>query len=132
MTRWPLLLLVLVASAFGLAACGGDDKNGSSDSPDKVLADTFGKDKDVKSGRLGVDVRIDTKGIPNLTQPVSLRLNGPFESTKPNELPNFNLTAEIEANGQTFSGGAIATDKAGYLNFMGQNYELSKELYDQF
>src|SRR5829696_1123800 len=113
MTRWPLLLLVLVASALGLAACGGDDSSGSSDSADKILADTFGKDKDVKSGRLGLNLDIATKGIPNLTQPVTLRLDGPFASTKPNELPQFALTAEIEANGQSFSGGAIATEDAG-------------------
>lgn len=132
MTRWPLLLCILLAFALGAAACGDDGEGGSSDSPDQILSETFGKDKDVKSGRLGLDVRIATKGIPSLTQPVSLRLSGPFASVGQDQLPKFALTAEIEANGQTFSGGATSTGDKGYLSFMGQNYQLGKELFDQF
>src|SRR3712207_7884114 len=82
MHRWPLLLLVLLACALGLVACGGDDSGGSSDSADQILQETFGEDKDVDSGRLGVNLDITTKGIPNLTQPVAMRLSGPFDSTK--------------------------------------------------
>jgi hypothetical protein len=131
MTRWPVLILVLLVSALGLAACG-DDSGGSGDSADAILQDTFSGDKDVKSGRLDVKLNIDAKGVAELTQPVAISLNGPFESTGGGSLPKFSLTADIDVNGQRLSGGAVSTGDAGFLLFQGQAYQLDKALYDQF
>jgi hypothetical protein len=131
MHRRPLTLLVLLAFALGIAACGGDD-GGGGDSPDEILAKTFGEDKDVKSGRIDLKLRINAKGVAQLQQPVSLGVNGPFASTKPNELPRFALSADLEVGGQQLSGGAVSTGDAGFLLFQGQAFELGKDLFEQF
>src|SRR4051812_20872327 len=98
MTRWPVLLLVLLVSALGVAACG-DDSGGSSDSADAILQDTFSGGKDVKSGRLDVKLNVDAKGVSGLTQPLAVALDGPFQSTGAGSLPEFSLNANIDVQG---------------------------------
>lgn len=131
MTRRPLVVLVVLACVPALVACG-DDKGGSSASAEAILKDTFGQNKDVKSGRLDVKLRIDTQNVPSITQPVSIGLSGPFASTGAASLPKFDLRADLDVNGQRLSGGAVSTGEQGFLLFQGQAYEMGKELYDQF
>lgn len=130
MSRWPILLLVLLASAFGLAACGGDD--GEDADPAAVLKETFGEGKEVKSGRLDLSLRINAKGIEQLDGPVTVALRGPFQSQGGNELPQFDFEAEINAGGQAFRAGAVSTGDKGFLRFQDQSYSVPDELYKQF
>jgi hypothetical protein len=126
--RLPLLLCLL-ACAFGAAACGGGDDDGD---VGRVLSDTFGKGKEVKSGRLGVTLKLDLKGIPQLAEPVSFELNGPFESTGKNQLPRFDFNLGVNGRGQSFEAGAVSTGDKGFLRFGGQAYAVSEALFKQF
>jgi len=130
MSRWPILLLVLLASALGLAACGGDD--GEDADPAAVLKETFGEGKSVKSGRLDLSLRINAKGIEQLNGPVTVALRGPFQSQGGNQLPQFDFEAEINAGGQAFRAGAVSTGDKGFLRFQDQAYSVPDELYKQF
>ena len=125
--RWPLLLLILIACAAGLVACGGDDVD-----VDKTLAETFGENKDIKSGRLDLGFRLDAKGNQGLNGPVSVRLAGPFESTGADQLPKFAFQATLDAGGQAVRAGATSTGEKGYVTFQGENYVLPDNLYEQF
>ncbi|HEV2811762.1 MAG TPA: hypothetical protein VGW10_00815, partial [Solirubrobacteraceae bacterium] len=130
MTRRPLLAFFLLICAFALAACGGD----SGDDVDvaKVLRETFGEDKDIKSGRLDVNLRLDANGLASLQGPVSVRLAGPFIVPEPNVLPQFDFEADLNAGGQSIRAGATASADKGFVSFQGQAYALSDELFKQF
>ena len=127
MPRRSLLLLVLLACALGAAACGNDDVD-----VQKVLSQTFGEDKSLKSGKLDVSVRLDAKGLASLQGPVSARLAGPWVTTSPDELPRFDFEADLNAGGQSIRAGATSTGDKGFLSFQGQAYELSEQLYEEF
>ena len=128
MSRWPILLLVLCALTGGLVACGGDD----SDDVDTILAETFGEGKDIKSGRLDVSLRVNAKGLEQLQGPLGVRLTGPFESTKPTELPRFDFEASVDTGGQQIKAGAVSTGDKGFLKLQNQAYDMGDELYKQF
>lgn len=132
MTRWLSLLLLVCASTFGLAACGGDDSSSDSGDVNAVLKETFGAGKEVKSGQLGVSVRVNTKGLESVDGPLALKLSGPFQSRGSGELPKFDFTAQLDVSGQSLRAGAISADDAGYVRFADQAYQLSDQLYQQF
>jgi hypothetical protein len=123
-----LLALVLLACALVFAACGGDDDV----DVDQVLQQTFGEDKDIKSGRLDAALRLDARGLASLQGPVGLRLAGPFESLGADQLPRFDFEADLNAGGQSIRAGAVSTGEKGFVTFQGQAYALSDELYKQF
>lgn len=133
MTRWLSLMLLVIACALGLAACGGDDSSsGSSDDPAAVLKETFGAGKEVKSGQLGVSLRVNTKGLANVSGPLGLKLTGPFASRGGTELPKFDFTAQLDLSGQSLRVGAVSTDDKGFITVGDQAYEMSADLYKQF
>jgi hypothetical protein len=127
--RLPLLFCLLLCT-FGAAACG-DDGGGDVD-VDKVLQQTFGEDKDINSGRLDVNLRLDANGLAQLKGPVSARLAGPFVNPDSDELPRFDFEADLNAGGQSIRAGATSTGDKGFISFQGQAYQLSDELYQQF
>ena len=129
MHRPLLVLFALLACIFGVAACGGGDDDVD---VDEALRQTFGEDKDIKSGRLDVSLRLDAEGLAQLRGPVTARLSGPFESTGSDSLPKFNFEAEADLAGQQLKAGAVSTGDAGFVSFQGQAYRMSDELYEQF
>ena len=129
MSRMPLLLLVLLACALGLAACGGDDDEDVT----QLLAQTFGGGgEDVKSGRLDLNLRLNAQGLAEIQGPVSVRLAGPFESTAPAELPRFDFELALSAQGQNVRAGAVSTGEAGFLRFQEETYDIGADLFKQF
>ena len=130
MHRPLLVLFALLVCAFGVASCGGDD--GGDVDVAQVLRQTFGEDKDIKSGRLDVSLRLDARGLAQLRGPITARLSGPFASAGADTLPRFNFEAEANLAGQTLKAGATATGDAGFVSFQGQAYRMSDELFQQF
>lgn len=128
MHRWPLIVLALLVCAFAAAGCGdGEDPDVA-----QLLRQTFGEDKNIKSGRLDLSLRLDANGLAALTGPVTARLTGPFASTDPDQLPRFSFDANLDAGGQEIKAGAISTGDKGFLTLQGQAYQLSDQLFDQF
>jgi hypothetical protein len=129
MLRWPLVLLVALACALGLAACGG---GGDDDDVDSVLAQTFGEPKEVGSGRLDLNVRIDAAGVGQFTAPVGLRLSGPFQSGEEREVPRFDFQLGVDSGRQNLTAGAVSTGDKGFLRLQGQAYAVSDQLFAEF
>ncbi|HEX2085425.1 MAG TPA: hypothetical protein VHF89_07065 [Solirubrobacteraceae bacterium] len=127
MHRWPLLILALLVCAFAATACGDDDVD-----VDQVLQQTFGEDKNIKSGTLDVSARVEARGLAALSGPVVAELRGPFASTGPTELPRFDFDARIEFGGEELKAGATSTGENGFLSWQGRDYALGKERYEQF
>lgn len=120
------LLLTLVAA--GPAACGGS----GGDDPNEVLKDTFSGDKEVRSGRLSLGLRLQARGAPQLQGPVNLRLSGPFQTQGDKKLPKFALTFSLNGAGQSFSAAAITTGDKGYVRAQQRTFELPAELFQTF
>jgi hypothetical protein len=125
-------LLALSLSAIAIAACGDDNSSGGGADAQSVLKETFGPNHPIRSGRLDLSLNLDLKGIPRLTDPVGVRLSGPFQSNGPGTLPNFQFGLDVDAGGRAFSAGAISTGTAGYLTFEGVAFDLGRDLYQSF
>jgi hypothetical protein len=131
----PLLAVLAVLLAAGVAACGGEpsetEATAGSD-PVQLLADTFANRTQVASGRVALDVAVDGRGrmARELGGPVSLRLAGPFERQE-GRLPAFKLDLAIDGAGQTLAAGATSTGEQGFVNLQGTDYALSDLIYRQ-
>lgn len=125
-------LIIAAVAALVVIAVVAITQTGGDEPVDEVLAQTFGEDKSIKSGRLEVSIRVDENIVPNLQGPVALRLSGPFSSTEPDELPRFDFEVGIDASGQRLTAGAVSTGDKGFLRFQGQAYAVGEELFEQF
>lgn len=127
-----LLCLMALLAATGLVACGGDEVSESTD-VNKLLTDTFSGDKDIKSGKLDLALKVDVKGGGSQVQgPINFKLSGPFESQGETKLPKFDLDVAFEGAGQSLKAGAMTTGEKGYINFNGTEYVVSDEIFKQF
>jgi hypothetical protein len=129
--QWPFVavLLAFVLGAVGLSACGGGGGGGDAD---KVLKETFGGNKKVRSGKLEIKLGLDPEG-GTLGGPVSLVLAGPFESQGPKQLPKFDFDLALSLGaGKTITAGAVSTGDSGFLKFEKEDYEVPADVFKQF
>jgi hypothetical protein len=134
--RPAALLVLLLSLATAVAACGsgdsGDEATASTD-VNELLTQTFTGSKQVDSGKLALKLRIDAQGKGSgLDGPVSLSLNGPFQSQGDGKLPKFDLDAAVEGAGQSIQAGATSTGDKGYVSFQGTDYVLGDQVFEQF
>jgi hypothetical protein len=133
----PLMLLVTALLSLAVAACGGDegggDKATSSTDVNQLLKDTFSEGKTPKSGKLHVALKLDGNlGGAAASGPVSVKLDGPFESQGSGQLPKFDMDASLAGAGQNFKAGATSTGEKGFVSFQGEDYVVSDEVFKQF
>lgn len=132
--RHLLPLAILVAAATGLVACGGGDGEASTNTDVNTLLDkTFSGKKEVKSGKLDLALKLNVSGGDSgVSGPIDVRLRGPFESQGQTKLPKFDLDLEASGAGQNIKAGVESTGDKGFVNFDGQEYALSNEVFQQF
>jgi hypothetical protein len=130
----PLLLLVIALASLVVVACGGggDEKATSSTDVNKLLKDTFSSGKSVKSGKLNLNLKIDSNAAGALAGAITVQLSGPFESQGTGKLPKFKLDASLAGAGQNFKAGATSTGDKGFVSFQGQDYAVSDQIFKQF
>jgi hypothetical protein len=128
------VLVLLAVLAVGVAACGGsDDKSSGADADaPTLLKDTFGANHPIRSGRLDANLDVDLKGLARITEPLSLHLNGPFQSNGGKTLPNFALGLDLQGGEKPITVGAVFAGGGGYLTIEGQAFDLGAELYKTF
>jgi hypothetical protein len=122
-----VLLVAVLAAAFGLSACGGG--GGSGAQADALLRDTFARAKPARSGALDLRIAVDTRGLRGLDGPVAVRLHGPFASRGAGRMPRFDLGLTYTSNGSTLRAGAVSTGRRGWLRLQGRAYTLSDGLW---
>jgi hypothetical protein len=130
-----LLLLAALLATTTVAACGGGgggDKASSGSDVNQLLEDTFSGAHKVDSGKLDLTVRIDATGSPELKGPVTLKLGGPFQTQGKGKLPTFDIDASFDGAGQSFKAGLTSTGDKGFVNFQGQEYAVSPQVFQQF
>jgi hypothetical protein len=133
----PLMLLVIALLALAVTACGGGgeegDKATSSTDVNQLLKDTFSEGKTPKSGKLHVALKLDGNlAGAAASGPVSVTLDGPFESQGTGKLPKFDMDAALQGAGQNFKAGATSTGEKGFVSFQGEEYAVSADVFNQF
>lgn len=124
-----LLLTVLALATILLSACGGGLADKSAEA---VLKETFGPDKEIKSGKLDLRIAFDGQGIENVQGPLKVTLKGPFSSSGGGKLPKFDLDANLNIGGQSVAAGAVSTGEKGFLKFAGTNFAVPDATFKQF
>jgi hypothetical protein len=123
-----LILALLVAAAL-IAGCGGGGGGSSADA--RALIDKAFKTS-IPSADMTLNIQADVKGVAQLTQPVSLKVAGPYKSNGKGKLPDFNWQVSVSGGGQAFSAGLISTGDNVFVNFQGTNYEVGKAKVAQY
>ena len=130
-----ILLALLATLALGVAACGGGGGDAASEDTDvdTLLSDTFnGKDKKIESGKLAVKLDVDAKGAEGVNGPITLSVGGPFQSQGAKKLPKFDIDFAFEGAGQSIKAGLTSTGTKGFVNFQGNEYVVSDQVFNQF
>jgi hypothetical protein len=129
----PLALLVALAlllAGAALVACGG---SGDNENVNQVLDQTFGGKRKINSGRLNMNVSAKFVGLPQVKDPVSVQISGPFENRGRNQVPKLDLELSAGAGSQgSLRAGVISTGEKGYVTVQGQTYELPPNTFGQF
>lgn len=126
MTRSILRAMTLLAGgllcALALAACGGGS---DSTAARNLLEQTFATTaRDLNSGRLVVDAKLEPEGVLALGGPITLKVTGPFSGAQARRLPSFDLAAAARVAGRRLPAGAISDGRHAYLVLDGDHYAL--------
>lgn len=124
--RRSLRLLPLALLALALGACGGG--GGSGQDPGKLLKDTFGSSKPVKSGRFAFSVDVRAAGIEALPSPLHIGVVGPFQSTD-GRVPKFDLELQVATRDGKVSIGLISTGRNGWVQLGERAYTLTPVVF---
>jgi hypothetical protein len=131
-----ILLALLAALALGVTACGGSGGGGEEASEntdvDTLLSDTFKGNKDVKSGKLNLSLNVDAKGAEGVNGPITVKVSGPFQSQGKQTLPKFDIDFAFDGGGQSIKAGLTSTGEKGFVNFQGNEYVVSDQVFKQF
>src|SRR4051794_1314999 len=123
--RTRALRAVLSVCAFALvaallAACGGGS-SGDAKAPGKKAFRTPIKSANIN---LAFSAKVEGASAPQLSQPISVKLSGPFQSNGRTKLPALNWQASFSGGGQSLSGGLISTGDRAFVSYQGSNYEV--------
>ncbi len=120
-------LLAAMLAGLALVGCGSSSRGGSgsgSASAQSLIQQTFSGAHTVSSGVLHFALTLTPAGSSTLTSPVSLGLDGPFQSRGKGNLPASDFTISVAALGRTSSLGLISTGTHGYVTLQGAAYQL--------
>lgn len=125
--RFPIALIVLIALASVLSACGGD---GGSEDPQTVIDEATLQG--IESGAIDLTAAIDAKGKEG--GDLDLSLAGPFEEgASEGDLPQLDMIAKAKGsiNGERidFDGGLVLLPSSAYVNYQGVDYEVDPTTY---
>lgn len=126
--------MAVSAAVLGLAACGGA-AGGSDQNATTVINDTFSGKKEVKSGKLDMNVTAKLEGTgaaAQLDEPVSIKLAGPFQSRGEDALPEVDLDLSVSGGGQTFTAGALTTGQAAFISYQGTDYRVPEKQFQRY
>src|SRR3954462_15443655 len=123
-----LLLVVSILALALVAGCGGGGGGSSTDG--RALIDKAFK-ASIPSADMTLNIQAKVNGVAQLSQPISLKVAGPYQSNGKGKLPSFNWQVSVSGGGQAFSGGVISTGDNAFVNFQGTNYEVGAEQVGQ-
>ena len=123
--RRALVLLVAALSALAVPACGG----GEEEDPQALLKKAF--TTDVETTNVTLNAEFSGKGVPQLEEPVRVKVSGPYKSNGNKKLPSLDWDLSVSGGGQSFSAGAISTGDNVFINFNDTPYEVGEDAIRQ-
>jgi hypothetical protein len=117
--RWPILASLFVA-VVNAAGCGGTSHR--TVDPEKMLDAAAAHP--IRSAQTEIDVRAEVRGVSRLSQPLRLRLEGPYVSGGGVRIPSFDWRLSASALGFPVGGRVVSTGSNVYLSLYGDNYQL--------
>jgi hypothetical protein len=120
----------LAATAVGctIAGCGGSGGGAGGGAMHETAAvalkQTFESGKQIESGRVSLDLKVSGSGSSELSEPVEVKASGPFEEAGEGELPRFDLSLAIDAQGHSLTAGAISSGGKFYVELEGSAFVL--------
>jgi hypothetical protein len=118
-------LLVMAMTAVG---CGGSGSPGVS----SVLRQAFHPSTPIRSGKVDLSFGLAATGLASVSQPFSLRVQGPFESQGSGQLPRFDLSVTLNGAGRSTTVGATATGRQLFVKLQGVPFVAPDSVYQQF
>jgi hypothetical protein len=108
-----------------LAGCGGDDERRSGVDPAALL--DAAASKPLVSANTNVDAELRLEGVPQLSEPITLSLDGPYVNGGGVRIPSFDWDAEAKVAGFGVDGEVVSTGDNVYLSIFGDNYQVGRE-----
>jgi hypothetical protein len=78
----------------------------------------------IKSAQVDIDLQIQAEGVPQLSGPLRLRLEGPYVSGGGVRIPSFDWKLTASALGFPVDGRVVSTGSNAFLSVYGDNYEV--------
>jgi hypothetical protein len=118
-----LILATALVAVVGGAGCGG-----SSHHPvdPRVMLDAAAAHP-ITSADTEIDLHLQVEGIPQLSAPLRLRLDGPYVSGGGARIPSFDWRLSASALGFPVGGRVVSTGTNAYLSLYGDNYEVGTD-----
>jgi hypothetical protein len=119
--RWRILAVVAIAVVNGVG-CGSDDHEPVE--PEAML--DAAADRPIRSAETEIDLVIRVEGVPRLSEPITLRLDGPYRSAGEAGIPSFDWQVSASALGFPVGGRLVSTGDNVYLTVYGSGYEVGE------
>jgi hypothetical protein len=119
MRRSPVICLILLAA---LAGCGDSDHERVDP---EVMLDQASR-RAITSANLELDAQLKLVGIERISEPITLRLEGPYVSGGGVRIPSFDWRASASALGFPVGGHLVSTGENVYLTVYGEGYEVGR------
>jgi hypothetical protein len=121
--RSRVILASLLVAIVNAAGCGGSSH--PTVNPEKML--DAGAAHRITSADVEVDLRAQVRGVAQLSQPLTLSLEGPYVSGGGERVPSFDWKFKASALAFPVGGRVVSTGTNAYLSIYGDNYEVGTD-----
>jgi hypothetical protein len=118
--RSRAILATLIIAVLAGAGCGGSSHPRVNP---EVMLDSAAAHP-IPSAQTEVDLRLQVDGVPQLSDPIRLRLEGPYVSGGGVRIPSLDWRFSASVLGFPVGGRVVSTGSNAYLTVYGDNYEV--------
>jgi hypothetical protein len=119
--RWRILVVVAIAVVNGVG-CGGPDHERVD--PEAMLDSAAARP--IPSADTEIDLVLRVEGVSQASDPIRLRLDGPYRSGGGVRIPSFDWRVSASALGFPVGGRLVSTGDNVYLTVYGSRYEVGE------
>jgi hypothetical protein len=121
--RSRIILATLLVAIVNAAGCGGSSHE--TVNPEAMLDAAAAHQ--IASAQTEIDLRLQVRGVSQLSGPLRVRLSGPYVSGEGRQIPKFDWRMNASALGFPVGGHVVSTGTNAYLTVYGDNYEVGTD-----
>jgi hypothetical protein len=121
--RSRTILAILLAAIVNAAGCGGSEHK--TVNPEAMLDAAAAHP--IASAQTDIDLRLQVRGVTQLSGPLRLTLEGPYVSGQGRQIPKFDWRMKASALGFPVGGSLVSTGTNAYMSVYGSNYEVGTD-----